>query len=115
MSKISIKTSLKYQGEITNYDVNGIKNINKIMYQEDNYKVTIIINKDSIKLIRKNKEIMLEIEFINNKKVIGYYTLLDGNNKLELDIYTKKLIIQDTYIEIEYELNDETRIYIVNF
>lgn len=115
MSKISIKTSLKYQGEITNYDVLGIKTNNKIVYYEDNNKVTLIINNDSINLIRKDIDTMLEIEFINNKKVIGYYTLLDGNNKLELDIYTKKLIIKDTYVEIEYEFNDETRIYIVNF
>ena len=106
MSKINIKTVLenKTTNEIHEYDLQAIKNNNKINYLENDINVSIIFD-NNIEIIRKNSINEIVFKFIKNKNTKCLYKIY--NNTYELNLYTNNIIIKDNYIEIDYTIEKD--------
>lgn len=76
---------------------------NKIIYNEKNSKVIIDYN-NNFKMKRENSDYLIELEFINNKETKGYCIMKKENLKLELDISTDYIIIENNLIIIKYNV-----------
>ena len=103
MSKLNIKTKLKTKENNLKYNLKGIKNNNKISFVENNIKVNMYIEKDSIKIIRKTEEYEMELCFKQSLTITGKYDI-KNIGILEIKTDTKKLIIEEGKIYIEYIL-----------
>ena len=103
MSKIQIKVTLKTNEEESVETYSAIKSENKIIYQEKEYKVTLNF-KDYLKLKRENDEYLFDMEFEANKQTKGICLLKKENSKIELDILTDYVIIEDNYFIIKYKV-----------
>lgn len=107
--EIKIKASLQELNEYNNEYISNIigeKNDNIITYKDDNVLVSLVIDKQ-VKLIRENDDYKAELVFDNNKSTVGTYLLKDTNTVLPIKIDTKKMIINDNYMEIIYKLNTQ--------
>ncbi len=92
------------------------RNSRIIKYSEEDLKVKIQIFDKKIYMNRKNDEYNLDLEFcLNEKKRCKYLVNSIGLN-LEVDVYTKKLEIEENRIYINYELfNDNKSIGIFEY
>ncbi len=79
---------------------------NKIKYQQDNDTYEIIINKDELYLIRDNKEINSTMHFKQNKYTTCDYKIKENDINLQIELYTKKLLIKDKEILINYQVEN---------
>ena len=79
---------------------------NKIKYQQDNDTYEIIINKDELYLIRDNKEINSTMHFKQNKYTTCDYKIKENDINLQIDLYTKKLLIKENEILINYQVEN---------
>ena len=104
MGKINLKANLVSPDEILNIDISGIKTSNKIVYKENNITVTILIQNNRIEMNRTCNEYKINLVFENNKKTISNYQVFGMPKTFDLETKTKKLIIKDNIIELEYEL-----------
>ena len=104
MGKINLKANLVSPDEILNIDISGIKTSNKIVYKENNITVTILIQNNRIEMNRTCNEYKINLVFENNKKTISTYQVFGMPKTFDLETKTKKLIIKDNIIELEYEL-----------
>ena len=77
---------------------------NKIKYQQDNDTYEIIINKDELYLIRDNKEINSTMHFKQNKYTTCDYKIKENDINLQIELYTKKLLIKENEILINYQV-----------
>ena len=101
MSKINIKVILKNnENEIIN-NYKAIKNDNKIIYTEKEFKVTLYLE-EIVKLKRENDECQMMFEFIPNKKT-KIKIFLD-NKLMELDILTDYVVKLENLIKIKYKV-----------
>lgn len=105
MSKIKIKTTVNNE----KFLFKGIKKQNKIIYKDDDISVTIDIS-NIIVLTRENLDFKLQLIFDQNKETTGTYLLKMNNNYLELQVKTKKLVIEPKFIEIIYIINSSDEI-----
>jgi len=103
MGKIKIKVTLKSNNEENINEYIAIKDKNKIIYQDNEYKV-IISTFDSLKLKRENSDSLFEMEFKQNKKTKGICLLKKQNYQIELDILTDYVIIKDDNLVIKYKV-----------
>lgn len=101
--KKQIKVTLKTNDEELVNSYLAIKTNNKIIYQEKEYKVTLNIN-ENVKLIRENEEYLFELPFEPNKKTTGTCCLKKEKSKINMDILTDYVIIEDDYLIIKYEV-----------
>ena len=104
MGKINLKANLVSPDEILNIDTSGIKTSNKIVYKENNITVTILIQNNRIEMNRTCNEYKINLVFENNKKTISTYQVFGMPKTFDLETKTKKLIIKENLIELEYEL-----------
>lgn len=104
MGKINLKANLVSPDEILNIDVSGIKTSNKIVYKENNITVTILIQNNRIEMNRACNEYKINLVFDEYKKTISNYQVFGMPKTFDLETKTKKLIIKDNIIELEYEL-----------
>ena len=104
MGKINLKANLVSPDEILNIDVSGIKTSNKIVYKENNITVTILILNNRIEMNRTCNEYKINLVFENKKKTISNYQVFGMPKTFDLETKTKKLIIKENLIELEYEL-----------
>ncbi len=104
MGKINLKANLVSPDEILNIDTSGIKTSNKIVYKENNITVTILIQNNRIEMNRTCNEYKINLVFEKNKKTISTYQVFGMPKTFDLETKTKKLIIKDNIIELEYEL-----------
>ena len=104
MGKINLKANLVSPDEILNIDISGIKTSNKIVYKENNITVTILIQNNRIEMNRTCNEYKINLVFEKNKKTISNYQVFGMPKTFDLETKTKKLIIKDNIIELEYEL-----------
>ena len=104
MGKINLKANLVSPDEILNIDISGIKTSNKIVYKENNITVTILIQNNRIEMNRTCNEYKINLVFEENKKTISNYQVFGMPKTFDLETKTKKLIIKDNIIELEYEL-----------
>lgn len=103
MSKIQIKVTLKTAEDESVENYSAIKSENKIIYQEKEYKVTLTTS-DILKLKRENDEYLFDMEFEANKQTKGTCLLKKENSKIELDILTDYVIIEDNCFIIKYKV-----------
>ena len=99
----NIKVTLKNNDEEIVENYKAIFNNNRIIYQEKEYKVTIITS-DILKLKRENNDCIIEMEFIPNKQTKGICYLKDQNSQIELDILTDYVIIEKDIIIVKYKV-----------
>ena len=112
MKEIKINSVLtNAENETTNQEVIGHynKEENYITYKEEELIVYIYINSDSIKLVRKNDDYNLNLEFKLNEKIKCNYQVKSVGLDIEITVYTKKLEIKENYIYIHYELFTEEK------
>lgn len=114
--KIRIKGFLKDidEGTITNIDTFGIKNKNKITYNEETVTNTILQEDDKLILIRENDEFKNILIFDLNKETISEYLLKENDLTIELNIKTNLVEINDNYIKVRYLVIDSDNEYEYN-
>ena len=100
MSKINVLVTLKNEDNISKEEYIALKNNNKIIYEEKEYKTTIFL--DGFKIVRKSKDYLIEMDFIPNKTTKGFY--LVGDKQIDLEILTDYLIIKDNLILLKYKV-----------
>ena len=100
MSKININVIIKNKDGIINNNYVALKNKNRIIYYEKDYKTTIFL--DNFKIIRENKDCIINMNFEQSKQTIGNIDV--NNNKLDLEIYTYCLDVLDDYIKLKYKI-----------
>ena len=96
-------------------DANGIciYKDKKIIYQENNIKVTMKLFDNNIELSRVCNEYDILLILEKNKKTKSQYKIFGGSKIFELETYTKELIINDKKIEIKYILEENEFSYIL--
>lgn len=111
--KIKVKGYLKDidEGIITNIDTFGIKNKNKITYNEETVTNTILQEDNKIILIRENDEFKNILIFDLNKETISEYLLKENDLTIELNIKTSLVEIEDNYIKVRYLVIDSDNEY----
>lgn len=116
MSKIKIKTTLCVTG-IDNdkiiLETEGIKNDNKIIFKEDETLVTLTLERDVLYLQRKNKDYIIDMRFNLEESYCCYD--LKNIGKLNLELVTEKLSINDDKVILSYNMNDNSYNYLVNY
>lgn len=110
MTKIKLQFSLQNNTTQENYSYQGlgiIKN-DTIIFQENDLKVTIFKEKNTVKMRRKHKEYEMLIPLEEKKQKDGYYHIL-GLTRLILQTQTTNLQIEENQIHSEYDvfLNQE--------
>lgn len=110
MSKITL--SYKIFSSSSNEEkenIRAIKNDNIITYKLDGIKVSITILNNKIMIKRESNDMELNLEFQNNKSIITSYHMKDLNINIKVETKTKKLVINENSILINYDLymNDE--------
>lgn len=100
MSKINIKYTLKSKDEIHTFEGKGIKNGDKITFNDDGIMTTITFG-DNVFLERK-KDYFIKLGFRINNSVKGTYIIPEGSLDVETD--TKELIINENNVKIIYSL-----------
>ena len=111
--KIKVKGYLKDidEGIITNIDNFGIKQKNKITYNEQNVINTILCEDNKLILIRENAEFKNILIFDLGKETISEYLLKENNLTIELKIKTNLVEIGDNYIKVRYLVIDSDNEY----
>ena len=111
--KIKVKGYLKDidEGIITNIDTFGIKNKNKITYNEETVTNTILQEDNKLILIRENDEFKNILIFDLNKETISEYLLKENDLTIEFNIKTNLVEIEDNYIKVRYLVIDSDNEY----
>ena len=112
MSKILVNTILKTDDcnhPIINNNINGIYHDNKIIYNDGNIKVTLLIQNNKIEMKRETREYKINMLFDTKSETNGEYDILDLNMSMNIYVTTENLEIKDNIIIIMYSLkiNDE--------
>ena len=102
--KRKIKGYLKNDETNTSIDTTGILSDNTITYQSDNIKTKIIINKDTLTMIREDDKMKHIMLFNKNKKEKSEYFIKEMNYSLEFNIITKEIQIDKKRIHILYNI-----------
>jgi len=105
MSKIKIKTSLinKTENNSLIKEFLGLKIDNRIKYSDDDVNSIITINDNEILIQRKSNNYLIELPLSLNHSTHGFYDIY-SLGKLNLDIQTTKLNIENNKIEASYIL-----------
>ena len=104
MGKINLKATLISDEENLNIETSGIKTKNKIVYKENNITVTILIFNNKIEMNRSCNEYKINLIFEKNKITTSKYNVFGMSKKFLLETKTNELIITDTDIKINYNL-----------
>ena len=105
MPKILINSSIKSKNDYEVLkDYKAILKDDKITYKTGGMNISILIKKDSIILERENEEIKITLEFKDNKKTNNFYYIKKLNLRLNTEVDTKKIVINDNSISVKYDL-----------
>ena len=105
MSKIIVNHNIKStleKKEIKNKK--GILKDNTITYNYAGIMISVKIFKNKVFLERENEDVKICLEFEENKSIVTKYVIKDMKLEIKLESKTKKLIINDHNIEVEYDL-----------
>ena len=113
--KKALTSTLKNITENTKTEdkVIATKEKNKITYQIDDFKYTIIIAPNKVVMNRKNNNLECTMYFEKNKETSSTYSIKEGYN-IEINIKTNDLKITDNKIKIIYTVTDTNTIYEYN-
>lgn len=100
MSKINIKSSLKSKDGIHTFEGKGIKNGDKITYNDNGIMTTLTLG-EKVFLERK-KDYFIKLGFCTYNSMKGTYIIPEGN--LEVETETKELICNQNDIKVIYSL-----------
>lgn len=103
MKEININVVLKNNTEISEESFKAIKDTDKIIYNEKDYKVTIYLKKP-LKLIREDKDCVIEMNFLEDEQTKGRCYVKQEKSAIELDILTDYVIIEDSVIIVKYKV-----------
>lgn len=110
MSKIIINglVSSKSNKETINNE-KAIYKDNNITYKLNGVLVNIKLLDNRVLITRENDEMKLSLEFEEYKNISSKYLVKDLNLNIKVETKTKKLVMEDSKLEIEYDLymNDE--------
>lgn len=115
MGKINLKANIISEDENLNIDVSGIKTKNKIIYKENNVTVTILILNNRIEMNRTCNEYKINLIFEKNKNTISTYQVFGMPKTFDLETKTKKLIIKNNSIKLDYELEGNNFRYLLEW
>lgn len=109
MVKIKINSSLKTDEDNVLGEFLGTFDNNIIVYQENNINVTLLIKDNKIKMSRIADDYDIELDFALDQIAKGIYDIKKHKIKMDLEVKTNILEINNNKIFIEYELklNDE--------
>lgn len=112
MTKIDVKTSLiSTENQVFN-NIKGIKNNNHLHYRENDFSIKIDIEKNCVKMLRKNDQYIQQFHFeINSSKCVMTFS---DNTVITIPVKTEKIFSDNSNLEIVYYINDEQYIYKVN-
>ena len=105
MSKIIVNHNIK--STLENEEIKNKKGIlkdNTITYNYAGIMISVKIFKNKVFLERENEDVKICLEFEENKSIVTKYVIKDMKLEIKLESKTKKLIINDHYIEVEYDL-----------
>ena len=85
------------------------KEKNIIKYKEEDLQVTIQILDKKVIIERKNEEYDLNLIFSQNERVTCKYQVDFIGLNLEIDVYNKRLEIEENRIYINYELFNDNK------
>jgi len=100
MGKVNIDYSLKTKDEIHTFEGKGIKNGDKITFNDDGIMTTIILG-EKVFLERK-KDYLIKLGFCINNSTKGTYIIPEGS--LDIETETKELIYSGNGVKIVYSL-----------
>lgn len=104
MAKIIVKTRLFENFEIVSSNsVNGIKNMNELVFKEEDINVSVSILDKEVIIKRTTDDYELNINFKESLTTFGIYDI-KGVGKIDIKINTKELLITQNSIYLEYEL-----------
>ena len=105
MSKIIVNHNIK--STLENEEIKNKKGIlkdNTITYNYAGIMISVKIFKNKVFLERENEDVKICLEFEENKSIVTKYVIKDMKIEIKLESKTKKLIINDHNIEVEYDL-----------
>lgn len=102
--KIRVKSKLVGNDTTHKIDQIGMIHENKIIYYENDVKVTIILSENVITLLRETNEYQLMLLFEEGKTLMGYNQMKEFPMRLSAKVKTNLLKQTDTSIEIKYHL-----------
>ena len=114
MEKVNLNAKLKSVEDDLDINTVGVINKNKIIYQEDNINVTILIFDNKIEMNRTCNEYKIKLIFEKNNHTVSTYNVFGAPKVFSLDLFTTKLNIDDKRIEIEYILGENKFYYCLN-
>lgn len=101
MSKVNIKYSLKSGDDVYNFVGKGIKNGDKITFNDNGIMTTIVLG-NNIFLERK-KDYLIKLGFCINNSMEGTYIIPEG--QILIETTTKSIKQEENSIIIRYFLN----------
>ena len=103
--RIKIKGYLKNitDNEIFEFEEKGIKNKDKITFNNNNVKYSIKCNNSEIILIRDGDDFVNTFVF-NKKNSNSNYLLKENGYDMDMEVITSNMEISDELIYIEYEI-----------
>lgn len=105
------KITLKNEEEVIKYELLIEFKNNKISYIEnDSNNTNVLLDLNNRLLIRDNKELYLEYDFLNNKGVVY---LKELRNNMNINLNTIKYEITDNKIEIMYKIDENSYEYFI--
>lgn len=117
MTKINCCINLRENDTlvIDNKKVIGLKNKNKITYNDDNMTVTISLNDNKITMERVCDEYTLTLPFEEKTNTSGRYFSNKLNLWLPLDIFTDKILVSEKSVKIKYKIEDKKFDFVIDF
>lgn len=105
MSKIIVNHNIKSTSSLEVVkDKKGILKDNIITYNHNGVMIRLKLLENKIFFERENKDVKIYLEFEKNKSIITKYVIKDMGIEIKLESKTKKLIINDNKIMVEYDL-----------
>lgn len=104
MPKVKINSTIKTYDKFIKKEHTGLIIDNKIIYNDENVIVTLLVNKNKLVLNRNDKESNFNCEFLVNFTSKGTYSINEQKLIINFDVKTKELVIEDNFILIDYDL-----------
>jgi hypothetical protein len=84
------------------------KEKNKVVLQaKDGSSLILYKMVDGLSILKKDEELKIQFKLIENKKSTLTICLQKQNTKMEMEIFTRKLKIEDEVYKFEYDLLDK--------
>ncbi len=105
MSKIMINGGVFSKNDEELIDnVKAVYKDNVIAYNLNGITIKITTFPDKLLITRENDDMKLNLEFEENKRLVSKYLIKDLGLNVKVETKTKKLIMNDNNLKVEYDL-----------